>query len=185
MSLAEDYLNALEANFYSAVRAERQDLEDAADLIAEALRKGRKAYEWLAGHFIPHETAPDRPGRPGLFTPLKPDQTDRLREGDVLLVSHQYGVLERYVEVAIKAKARGAILIAMCPRSDPEEILRTHPTGTSVVDHADILIDTHIPPGDAAVDAPSGGPGSCPTSATMQALLYWTLTCGVAERMGQ
>jgi len=67
--------------------------------------------------------------------------------------------------------------------SDPERILRTHPTRTWVGDYAEIVIDTHIPEGDVALAAPNGGPGSCPTSGVIQAMLHWVLVCGVAQRL--
>jgi uncharacterized phosphosugar-binding protein len=97
-------------------------------------------------------------------------------------MTHQYGVLGGYVDVAIAAKERGARIIAIAPPSDPAKILRTHPTQTWVGDYAEIVIDTHIPEGDVALAAPADGPGSCPTSGVIQALLHWMLVCAVAER---
>jgi len=183
MSYASDYLNTVEKNVGAVVHAEWKHLTAAADAIAEALLERHGAYEYMAGHLMPGETADDRFGKPSILTALDPEQLDQLRPGDVVVMSHQYGVVERYVDVAIGAKERGARLIVMAPRSDPEKIIRSHPSGTSVTDHADIVIDTHIPEGDVAVDAPEGGPGSCPTSGVIQAMLYWALTCGVAERL--
>lgn len=127
----------------------------------------------------------DRAGQPELFTPLSPAEADHLEPGDVLVMTHQYGVLEPAVELAIAAKARGATLIVISPRSDPKRILRRHPSGTAVFEHADILIDTHIPYGDAAIQDPAGGPGACPTSGIIQAALHWALICGVAERLAE
>ena len=182
MSLAEDYLTAIDANIEAVVEQEMTRLNAAADLIAEALAAGRKAYEYLAGHLMPYEAAVGRRGRPDPLLPLREDETDRLEAGDVLVMTHQYGVLERYVNVAIAAKARGARIIAIAPPSDPAKIIRTHPTQTWVGDYADILIDTHIPEGDVALAAPAGGPGSCPTSGVIQALVHWMLVCAVMER---
>ncbi len=198
MILAEDYLTALEANIDTVVRDETDHLSAAADLIVTAQREGHKAYEYLAGHLMPYEAAAGRRGRPELLLPLKDGETDQLEAGDVLVMTHQYGVLEGYVNVAIAAKERGARIIAIAPRSDPEAILRTHPTKTWVGDYAEIMIDTHIPEGDVAI-AEKGGhhthladvppneygvplfPGACPTSGVVQALLHWMLVCAVAE----
>ena len=181
MGLAEEYLTTLDANIDTVVREELDHLNAAADLIVEAMRAGRKAYEYLAGHLMPYEAAVGRRGRPDLFLPLKDNETDRLEAGDVLVMTHQYGVLEGYINVAEAAKERGARIIAIAPRSDPEKILRTHPTKTWVGDYAEIVIDTHIPEGDVGITAPAGGPGSCPTSGVVQALVHWMLVCVVAE----
>jgi len=182
MSLAADYLTALEANIDAVIAHETPKLRSAAGLIAEALRGGHKAYEYLAGHLMPYEAAVERRGRPDLLLPLKEDETDRLQPGDVLVMTHQYGVLERYVNVAVAAKERGARIIAIAPPSDPAKIIRTPPTKTWVGDYAEIVIDTHIPEGDVALAAPTGGPGSCPTSGVVQALLQWVLVCAAMER---
>ncbi len=183
MSYARAHLNALERNVGAVIRKEWQHLAAAADACVDALLEGRAVYEYMAGHLMPGETADDRRGKPDIFVRLDPEQIDRVRPGDVVVMSHQYGVIERYVDVAVAVKKRRAKLIAMAPQSDPEKILRSHPSGTCVIDHADIVIDTHIPEGDVALDAPEGGPGSCPTSGVIQGMLYWALTCGVAERL--
>jgi len=183
--LAGEYLDVLERNLTMVVCQEWAHLEAGADVIARAIREGHKVYEYGAGHMIPGETAPGRRGRPDLFLPIKSNETSRLQPGDVLISSNQYGVWSEYVQVVIDAKERGALVVATAPRSDPKTIVRTHPSGTSVADHADVLIETHIPYGDAALDAPKGGPGSCPTSGTVQTVLYWALTCGVEERIAR
>jgi uncharacterized phosphosugar-binding protein len=134
---------------------------------------------------MPYEAAADRPGLPDLLPPLADTEIDRLEPGDVLVMTHQYGVLEQYVDVATRAKACGARIIAIAARSDPEAIVRTHPSGTWVGDYAEVLIDTRIPEGDTALVAPTGGPGACPTSGVVQAAFHWSLVCAVAERLGR
>jgi uncharacterized phosphosugar-binding protein len=182
MGLAEDYLVALGRNIDAVAQHETRHLRAAADLVVDALRGGHRAYEYLAGHLMPAEGGVGRRGRPDLFLSVKDNETDRLEPGDVLVMTHQYGVLERYVNVAIAAKERGARIIAIAPHSDPAKIIRTHPTKTWVGDYAEIVIDTHIPEGDVAIDAPAGGPASCPTSGVIQALLHWALVCAVVQR---
>ena len=183
MGEAEEYLQALRKNLATVVRDEGDHLRAAADLLAAALAEGRSVYEFLGGHMTPGEAVPSRRGRPELFVPLAGSEADRLRPGDVLVMHNQYGVLAEYVDLALTAKERGTTLIAITGRADPDAIVRSHPSGTSVADHADLVIDTHLPVGDAAIAAPAGGPGACPTSATIQAALYWALTCGVVERL--
>jgi len=181
--LAGEYLGVLRRNLETVRQEEWPPLTAAADAIAQAIDRGHKVYQYTAGHMLPGETLPPRRGRPDLLIPVAPGEVSRLQPGDVLVTSNQYGVLAEYVQVAIDAKARGATLISMAPLSDPKKTIRSHPSGTSVPDHADILIQTHIPYGDASLPEPPGGPGCCPTSGTVQAVLYWALTCGVEERL--
>jgi len=182
MGLAEEYLDALDENLDTVVEREWAHMERAAGLIATAITGGHVAYEYLAGHLMPGEAGPGRKGRLDILETL-PKDTATVQPGDVVLMTHQYGVLERYVQVALDVKARGATIIGVAPRSDPEAIVRTHPTGKSIADLADVVIDTHIPEGDVALQAPKGSPGSCPTSGVVQAFVHWALVCGVAERL--
>jgi len=116
MSLAQEYLAVLDENIDAVLEHEARQLEAAADLIATALREGHKAYEYLAGHLMPYEAAVGRRGRPDILLPLQDGETDRLQAGDVLVMTHQYGVLEQYLNTAIAAKERGARIIAIAPQ---------------------------------------------------------------------
>ena len=182
MGLAEEYLETLDLNLDTVVEREWSHMVRGGDLIAGAISGGHTAYEYLAGHLMPGEAGPGREGRPDVLEPL-PKDTATVQPGDVVLMTLQYGVLEQFVQVALDVKARGATIIGVAPRSDPAAIVRTHPTGKSIADIADVLIDTHIPEGDVALQAPSGSPGSCPTSGVVQAFVHWALVCGVAERL--
>jgi len=183
MGYAEDYLDAVLANLQQVIRRETSRLHEAAKLIAKALAEGHQAYEFLQGHFLPTEAAQGHAERPAVFAPIRLADAAVMRLGDVLVMSHQYGVLPECVDMAFAAKRQGAYVVAMCPPSDPEVIVRSHPSGKSVPDLADLVISTHIPEGDVALQIPAGGPGACPTSGSMQAAMYWALTYAVAERL--
>lgn len=183
MGYAEDYLDAVRANLEKVARHEAERLRQAAECIAGAIAAGHRAYEFLQGHFLPLEAARGRRDRPAVFTPITLPEAAKMRPGDVLAMSHQYGVLPECVDMAFAARRQGAYIVAMCPPSDPTVIVRSHPSGKSVPDLAHLVISTHIPVGDVALRVPAGGPGACPTSATIQAAMYWALTDAVADRL--
>ncbi|HJN16333.1 MAG TPA: hypothetical protein QGH10_12600 [Armatimonadota bacterium] len=185
MSAAISYLDVLDANIDTVIDREWGNLTRAVGTVAQALADGRVAYEYLAGHLMPGEAGPGRRGRPDVFQTLDKAAIGRLKRGDVVVMTHQYGVHKSYIDVALPVKDSGATIIAVAPRSDPARILRTHPSGKTVIDLAEIVIDTHIPAHDAAVDLPAGGPGACPTSGVVQAMIHWALVCGVAERLAE
>lgn len=182
-SRAEEFLDVLETELDAIVGEEWEQLVAAADAATRAILAGHVVYEHLGRHLMPQEAAADRTGRPDVFVPMAAEEAEKLQPGDVLMMTHQYGVIEADVQMAIVAEQRGATVIAMAPRDAPDGIVRWHPSGTTVAEHADIVIDTRIPFGDAAIAAPAGGPGACPTSGVVQAALYWAFTCGVAERL--
>jgi len=183
MGYAEAYLDAVRANLEKVAQREAERLRQAAARIAGAIAAGHRAFEFLQGHFLPIEAARGHEDRPLAFTPITLPDAAHLRPGDVLVMSHQYGVLPECVDMAFAARRHGAYIVAMCPPSDPAVIVRSHPSGKSVPDLADLVISTHIPAGDVALQVPAGGPGACPTSGTIQAAMYWALVCAVAERL--
>jgi uncharacterized phosphosugar-binding protein len=71
--------------------------------------------------------------------------------GDVLVLFSNSGVNALPVEVAIAAKGRRLRVVAVVSRSYAEQAPRTAPGGESLVEVADVVIDNHVPPGDAVV----------------------------------
>jgi uncharacterized phosphosugar-binding protein len=68
------------------------------------------------------------------------------------------------IEIAIGARERGLAVIAVTSITESVAGEASHPTGTRLLDHADIVIDLGTPPGDALVAVPGldtpVGPGS-------------------------
>jgi uncharacterized phosphosugar-binding protein len=83
---------------------------------------------------------------------------------DVMIIFSASGRGAVAVEMAQGARARGLKVIAVT--SIPEAMAEpaTHPTGTRMHDHADVVIDLGTPPGDALIDVDGWsepvGPGS-------------------------
>ena len=68
------------------------------------------------------------------------------------------------IEVAAGAQSRGLRVIAVTSVAESLARPATHPTGTRLLDHADVVIDVGTPPGDSLVAVPGldtpVGPGS-------------------------
>jgi uncharacterized phosphosugar-binding protein len=83
---------------------------------------------------------------------------------DVMIVFSASGLTAVPIEIAIGAKARGLPVIAVTSVAQSLAADPTHPTGTRLLDHADVLLDLCTPPGDAMValegSATPVGPGS-------------------------
>lgn len=84
------------------------------------------------------------------YAPLLLDRYG-VSEGDVLVVFSNSGVNALPVEVAIAAKARGLHVVGVLSRAFARQAPRTAPGGQSLVDVVDVVIDNHVPPGDAVV----------------------------------
>jgi uncharacterized phosphosugar-binding protein len=71
--------------------------------------------------------------------------------GDVLVIFSNSGVNALPVEVAIEAQARRLRVVAVVSKAYAEQAPRTAPGGASLTEVADVVIDNHVPPGDAVV----------------------------------
>jgi uncharacterized phosphosugar-binding protein len=90
---------------------------------------------------------------------------------DVMLVFSASGLTAVPIEMAIGAKARGLPVVAVTSVAQSMARPPDHPTGTRLLDHADIVIDLCTPAGDALVtldglDTPVG-PGSTVANAAI------------------
>jgi uncharacterized phosphosugar-binding protein len=75
-----------------------------------------------------------------------------LRPSDALLVFSHSGVNAVSLEMAQRAREAGLKVVAVTSRAQNAAAPRTHPTGTCVADHADVVIDLATPVGDAIVE---------------------------------
>ena len=85
-------------------------------------------------------------------------------DSDAFMVFSASGRSAVPIEVAAGARRRGLKVIAVTSVSESEARPATHPTGTRLLDHADVVIDVGTPPGDSLVTVPGldtpVGPGS-------------------------
>ena len=90
---------------------------------------------------------------------------------DVMIVFSASGRTAVPIEMAMGARARGLPVVAVTSIAESMAGAPDHPTGTRLLDHADIVIDLCTPPGDALVlldglDTPIG-PGSTVANAAI------------------
>jgi len=76
--------------------------------------------------------------------------------GDVLVIVNVNGINAVTIDAALEAKKRGATVIAVTSsefsRSVPPGIPARHSSNKNLCDLGDIVIDVHVPPGDAVVE---------------------------------
>jgi uncharacterized phosphosugar-binding protein len=71
--------------------------------------------------------------------------------GDVLVIYSNSGVNALPVEIALEAKARGLITVAVMSLLYSKQAPVTSKTGQTLANVADYVMDNHVPPGDAVV----------------------------------
>lgn len=105
-----------------------------------------------------------------------------VRAGDVVLVISNSGRNAVPIEVALGARARGATVLALTSVQFTRHVSSRHPSGTKLLDCADLVFDNYGVDGDAAVRIP-GCPSAVSATSTVvgSALLQALSAATVAE----
>jgi uncharacterized phosphosugar-binding protein len=104
------------------------------------------------------------------------------RPADVFVIASSSGVNGSVVEMARIVKQKAHPLIAVTSRAHSAEVVSRHPSGSKLVDHADVVLDNGAPYGDAVLDLPAGGK-ACAVSSITAALLAQMLQAEVVRRL--
>ena len=187
-------------------------VQDAADLVAEALRADGVVQAFGSGHS--EALAMEIAGRAGgLVATNRISLRDLVIHGDrspelladptlerdpaiaqalydltdpapadVFVIASNSGVNGSIVEMARLVKERGHSLVAVTSAAQAQQLASRHPSGLRLVDHADVVLDNRSPYGDAVLEL-SGGGKVCAVSSITGALLAQMLTAEVVRRL--
>ncbi|MBA3234122.1 MAG: SIS domain-containing protein [Propionibacteriales bacterium] len=101
---------------------------------------------------------------------------------DVFVIASNSGVNGSIVEMARIVKEQGHPLIVVTSLTQTAGLVSRHPSGTKLVDHADVVLDNGAPYGDAVLDLPGGG-SVCAVSSITAALLAQMLGAEIIRRL--
>jgi uncharacterized phosphosugar-binding protein len=101
---------------------------------------------------------------------------------DLFVIASNSGVNGSIVEFAQLVKRRGHRLIAITSFTQTAAVDSRHPSGSKLVDHADVALDNGAPYGDAVLPLPDGGT-VCAVSSITSALLAQLLVAEVVRRL--
>jgi len=186
-------------------------IEKAANAVAERLASGGALHIYDTGHMLNQELVhragglfamtplqfgltvhnpvgpvhAARPGRPGPDLRLTDVALDasQVRAGDVLIAGSVSGRNEQVVDVAIKARERGAFVIALTATAYSSQVASKHPSGKRLYEVADITLDNGAVLGDASLEVEGLEVKAIPTSGIGAAVVAWVLIAEVIERL--
>jgi uncharacterized phosphosugar-binding protein len=101
---------------------------------------------------------------------------------DVFVIASSSGINGATVELAQIVKSKGHSLVAITSHDHSSRTESRHPSGSKLMDHADVVLDNGAPYGDAVLDLPGGGK-ACAVSSITAALLAQMLQAEVIRRM--
>jgi uncharacterized phosphosugar-binding protein len=106
-----------------------------------------------------------------------------IRPGEVVIVISTSGVNPVPIEIAQRAKELGATAIAVMSASEYADAPSRHSSGARLADVVDLVLDTHVPIGDAVQPIGDGGIVVGATSTILGAVLLNALFVSVAEEL--
>lgn len=110
-------------------------------------------------------------------------KSSNLAAGDVLIVGSVSGRNVQVVDVALKARQMGALVVAITSVAYSQSVESRHPSGKRLFEAADIVLDNGAEPGDACLEVEGLPVRAVPTSGIGAALVAWTLLAEVIERL--
>ena len=104
------------------------------------------------------------------------------RPSDIFVIASNSGVNGSIVELAQLVKQHGHRLIAITSFTQTAGVDSRHPSGTKLIDHADVALDNGAPYGDAVLPLPGGGT-VCAVSSITGALVAQLIGAEVVRRL--
>ncbi|MEV5575789.1 SIS domain-containing protein [Spirillospora sp. NPDC052269] len=199
--MSDAYFDAVTELLRTVRDAERERIDTAAETTAAALAAGRRLFAFGSAHSaLPVQDIVYRAGGLMLVNPIlapglagvetRPAtlgtalerlpgyasallENGPVREGDVLIVVSVSGRNALPVEVAELAVVRGLTVLAVTSRAYE----------TRLAEVAHIVLDNHVPVGDAILRDPSVPEPFCATSGVIVSALLQALTAAIIERL--
>jgi uncharacterized phosphosugar-binding protein len=169
---------------------DREEIEKASSIIADALLKGRSVYCMSEGHIPPLANAYGTLGNPNFFTPYEvlvghftyfPTVS---MKGDVVVLLGQFDSSPFTNEIAAKAKVLGAYTIFVGTRADRRIIPLTMPLH-SLPEVCDLTIDLFGTPMEGLISFDGLDIEACPTGGITDILMFHVLNLEVAEKISK
>lgn len=209
---AGSYLEALRPLLDDVAARAETGVQQAADLLAAAVRAGGLVQAFGTGHS--EALAMEIAGRAGGLVPTNrialrdivlhggadpsaladgtierdPAIAARLYElaapspDDAFVIASNSGVNGSTVEMARIARARGHPVVAVTSLTQTDQVPSRHPSGQRLRDVADVVLDNGAPYGDAVLPLPGGGT-VCAVSSITGALLAQMVVAEVVRRL--
>ncbi len=207
---ADTYLAAVAAGLERLRETQAAALQQAADMLTEAVVAGHKLFSFGASHsFMLTEELVYRTGGLMLINPIFPhgmnlgvrpltltSQIERIPEygkvllenspaaaGDVLLLASTSGRNAVVLDMALAARERGLQTIGITALEYSHSVTSRHPSGKRLFELVDLVIDTCAPCGDAAVEFEGFAQRSGPLSTVLGCSVVNAIVCQVIQNL--
>jgi len=196
-----DYLNIVEQIYAEIEKDEAGHIDQVADQLSQSIMDGHIAHIFGTGHseMICKEVF-SRAGSLSCFrvigTHYELEKFERLegmaaiimadyeiQKGEIVFVISSSGINALPIEIAMIAQEKGAFVVAFSSLSHSKLVQPRHPSGKKLYQIADLVIDTHVPAGDAAVQLPGLPMKTGPVSSLANILIINSIVIETTRRI--
>ena len=204
--MIEAYTNEIQKGLERIRLKEKAKLEQAASVVAKSIGRGGIIHTFGSGHSS--LVAAEIVGRTGCPVGINQiidkteDMAERLNGYGSILMKHyeqQYQLLAEDclivisnsgrnplpIEVALEGKRRGLVTIAITNVTQANQLTSRHESGQNLVQVADIVLDTHLAMGEAALELPRSNLAVAPISSFAGIYIIQALILEALEKLEQ
>ncbi|MEA4884798.1 MAG: SIS domain-containing protein [Clostridia bacterium] len=204
-----EYFDVIRDTLDKVQASEGQNIERAAEMVADSISKGRPMHYFAAGHS--HMLGEELFYRAGGLVPVnvlfepslmmhngaaKSSKMERLpgfariileescvKPGDVMVVVSTSGANAVPVQMAIEARNMGVHVVAVTSITGSRGSVPRNPEGKRLFELGDVVIDSHVPCGDASVSIDGLEQKIGPISTVIGASILNTLVVRAIEKL--
>jgi len=204
--ISDEYFNSAISNLKLVKTREKEKITSAADLIAQSLITGGVLHVFGAGHS--HMLAEEVCRRAGGLVQVNPIldigftllsglparirrlerlegytrslvESYELLPNEVIIIASQSGINPAPIEVALASKEQGLYVVSITSLDHSMSLKSRHSSGKRLFEISDVVIDTHVPPGDAVLELSSDLPRIAPLSTVIGATIMQAIIAEV------
>jgi uncharacterized phosphosugar-binding protein len=182
MSAARTYLHKMRALLDDLEQTQSAVIEQAGRLCADALLAGGHIYVSAKGTHSIHTEVTHRAGG-FIGVAILSEDAAELRAGDVVIIGTNAGFDSSTVGLALRCRDLGVPTIAITTVVFEQGITSADPSGKTLHEVADIVIDQGGAVGDAVLDFPGLDVPIIPPSGVLCVTVVWMVFAATAESM--
>lgn len=183
MRLIERYQKAVDELFAKVRATQTETIEKAGQFIADSVASGGKIYLAEICHSIQMDLI-YRGGGPIFYKKFdKAEHWDKLKPGDVLVVSSVSGRTAHVVEMAYEAMERGITVIAFTSMEYACQVDPVHPSGKKLYEFVTLAVDNCAPAAEAMLEVEGIEARFAAASGIASNYIMWSITSVVVEKL--
>lgn len=181
MNLLDRYQQAVDDLLLKARTTQREAIQRAGEMAANAVMQGKKIYLHKICHSIEMDLY-NRGGGPVFYQLYKAEET-KLEAGDILFVSSVSGRTLDVVNLAYDSVAAGVNVIAFTSMEYAKAVDPVHESGKKLYEFATLSIDNCAPAAEAMLEVEGLDARFAAASGIASDFLMWSITSVMVEKM--